>query len=60
MATFDLTAAVQDFEAGRARGEFFPADWSVQPDGTTFLDYFQRDRTGQPKGIIAIDLGGLP
>jgi hypothetical protein len=29
--------------------------------GTTFLDYFQHDRdTGQPKGIIAIDLGALP
>jgi hypothetical protein len=47
-------------QKGRYGGEFFPADWPAQHDGTTFLDYFQRDRTRQPKGIIAVDLGGLP
>lgn len=49
--------------AQRARygGELFPAETAAEPTGTTFLDYFQRDRdTGQPKGIIAIDLGALP
>lgn len=42
-------------------GELFPADWAADPAGTSFLRFFQRDReTGQPKGMIAIDLGGLP
>jgi hypothetical protein len=45
----------------RYGGELFPAETAAEPAGTTFLDYFQRDRdTGQPKGIIAIDLGALP
>jgi len=29
-------------------------------DGTTYLDFFQRDRLKQKKGIIALDLAGLP
>jgi hypothetical protein len=42
-------------------GELFPVEATAEPSGTTFLDYFQRDReTGQPKGIIAIDFGGSP
>ena len=42
-------------------GELFPADWPADAHGTSFLHFFQRDRvTGRPKGIIAIDLGGLP
>lgn len=40
-------------------GELFPAEWPAQGDGTTFLDYFQRDHLGWRKGIIAIDLSGL-
>jgi hypothetical protein len=45
----------------RYGGELFPAETAAEPAGTTFLDYFQRDRdTGRPKGIIAIDLGALP
>lgn len=48
-------------QKARYGGELFPAESAAQPAGTTFLDYFQRDRdTGQPKGIIAIDLGALP
>lgn len=54
---FDNARAAQKARYG---GELFPADWAASPDGITFLDYFQRDRTGRPKGIIAIDLGGLP
>ena len=28
--------------------------------GDVFLDFFQIDReTGQPKGIVALDLGGI-
>jgi hypothetical protein len=35
-------------------GELFIAD-------ARFLDFFQRDKaTGDPKGIVSIDLGGLP
>ena len=42
-------------------GELFPAETAADPLGTRFLEFFQRDKqTGDPKGIIAIDLGGLP
>ncbi|HKG01824.1 MAG TPA: hypothetical protein VKB03_01475 [Conexibacter sp.] len=48
-------------QKARYGGELFPAETAAEPAGTTFLDYFQRDRsTGQPKGIVAIDLGALP
>jgi hypothetical protein len=41
-------------------GELFPAEVAAEPSGTRFLDYFQRDRaTGDPKGIVAIDLEEL-
>jgi Family of unknown function (DUF6932) len=41
----------------RFRGELFPAEAIADPDGTRFLDYFQRDKlTGEPKGIVALDL----
>jgi hypothetical protein len=47
-------------QKARYGGELFPAETAAEPAGTTFLDYFQRDRdTGEPKGIIAIDLRGL-
>jgi hypothetical protein len=45
-------------QKARYGGELFPAQAAAVPAGTVFLDYFQRDRdTGEPKGIIAIDLG---
>jgi hypothetical protein len=41
-------------------GELFPAEWGADPDGTRFLDFFQRDKnTGNPKGIIGMNLGDL-
>lgn len=61
-----LDAKLQDFSDRRAAqkarygGELFPAEWSAQTDGTTYLDYFQRDHEGQAKGVLAIDLAGLP
>lgn len=62
-----LDPELLDFSSARAaqkaryRGECFPVEVAADPAGTTFLDYFQQDRdTGQPKGIIAIDLGRLP
>lgn len=42
-------------------GELFPADFTADIDGRTFIEFFQNDKdTGQPKGIIALDLGRLP
>jgi len=42
-------------------GELFIASAAGAPAGTAFLDFLQRDKaTGDPKGIVAIDLGGLP
>jgi hypothetical protein len=62
-----LTPELQDFSercaAQKARygGELYPADWVAEPGGMRFRDYFQRDAiVKQPKGIIAIDLTGLP
>jgi hypothetical protein len=62
-----LDPELQDFSDGRAAqkarygGELYPADWAANSDGTPFLDFFQLDpTTEQPKGIIAIDLTGLP
>jgi hypothetical protein len=51
---FDPKRAAQKAEYG---GEFFPAGWPADSLGTLFLDFFQRDREGNPKGIISIDLG---
>ena len=51
-----------DFQAGRVRqktqfgGEFFPAQLPEGLSGKTFLEFFQRDRDGRPKGIVALDL----
>lgn len=51
-----------DFEDIRAAqkktfgGELFIADWRAEPSGTCFVEFFQRDRDGNNKGIIAIDL----
>jgi hypothetical protein len=42
-------------------GELFIAAVAADPWGTPYLEFLQHDRdTGQPKGIIAIDLGALP
>jgi hypothetical protein len=55
-----------DFSNSRARqkarfgGEFFPADLPEGMTGKTFLEFFQTDKeTGEPKGIVALDLGRL-
>ena len=58
LLTFARRRAAQKRKYG---GELFPADWAADAHGTSFLRFFQRDRgSGRPKGIIAIDLGGLP
>lgn len=51
------------FDAGRRTqkvkygGELFFAHAPANPAGTRFLEFFQRDRSGRPKGIIAFDPG---
>jgi len=61
-----LDLELRDFSDRRAAqkarygGELFPAEWPAQADGTTYLDYFQRDHKGWAKGVVAIDLTGLP
>jgi len=62
-----LDPVLLDFSKGRAAhkakflGELFLAQ---TPDGVTgkiFLEFFQIDKqTGNPKGIVAIDLGKFP
>ena len=37
-------------------GELFLASTIADARGQTFLDFFQRDRDGNPKGIIEIHL----
>ncbi len=61
-----LDSELLTFSDGRAAqkarygGELYPAEWPANADGTTYLDFFQRDRLKQQKGIIAIDMIGLP
>jgi hypothetical protein len=62
-----LDPVLLDFSNARAaqkerfRGELLPAEAVASPDGTRYLDYFQRDkRTGERKGIVALDLEDLP
>ena len=61
-----LDPALLIFDPGRATqkaryyGELFPASAVADEEGLSFLEFFQIDRdTGGPKGIVAIDLGGL-
>jgi hypothetical protein len=60
-----LDPALRTFANRRAaqkmafRGEFFPAE-ALADARRIYLDFFQTGRDGTPKGIVAIDLGGLP
>ena len=57
LLTFDHGRVVQ---RSQYLGELFPASSRAAPDGSTFFEFFQSDRvTGNPKGIVAIDLRGL-
>ncbi|BAT56601.1 hypothetical protein NOS3756_56130 (plasmid) [Nostoc sp. NIES-3756] len=46
-------------QKAKYRGELFPTSFIADAEGKTYLDFFQIDRNGNPKGIVAIDLGGL-
>ena len=59
----ELDPVFFDFSNKRAaqkakyRGEFFRANTIADPvSGKTYLDFFQEDRNGNPKGIIAVEL----
>lgn len=41
-------------------GDLYMADGLSAPQGTRFREFFQRDRDGRLKGIVVIDLNGLP
>jgi hypothetical protein len=48
-------------QKARFGGELFIAEQAAVPRGTVYLEFFQHDsNTGDPKGIVAIDLGDLP
>lgn len=48
-------------QKAKYQGELFPSEAVADSFGTRFIDFFQRDKTtGDPKGIVAIDLGALP
>ena len=55
--TFTNGRAAQKLRFG---GELFPADLPEGASGKTFLEFFQTDRrTGEPKGVIMLDLARL-
>jgi hypothetical protein len=57
LTTFDPGRRTQKAKYG---GELFFAHAPADPAGTRFVDFFQRDRSGQPRGIVALDPGALP
>jgi len=58
LKTFDPGRVTQKAKFG---GEFFPSTVGADAAGTLFLDFFQVNKdTGAAKGIVAIDLRGLP
>ena len=62
----ELDPVLLDFSADRCAqkerfgGELFPVDVAAEPGGTSFLEFFQRQRNSEErKGIIKIDLEDL-
>ena len=53
LLTFDNRRAAQRAKYG---GEFFPAEATATPEGLRYLDFFQINKQGEPKGIVALDL----
>jgi hypothetical protein len=46
-------------QKARFGGEFFPTSATADEYGRTFLEFFQQDRDGNPKGIVKLDLERL-
>ncbi|MCE5181517.1 MAG: hypothetical protein LLG15_06945 [Betaproteobacteria bacterium] len=62
-----LDPVLLDFSNGRQamktkyHGDLFPAETKEGASGRIFLDFFQIDKaTGNPKGIVQLDLWSLP
>jgi hypothetical protein len=57
-----LDPVLLDFSPRRLRqkakfgGEWFPADLAADEYGTAFVEFFQLDRSDNPKGIVALNL----
>lgn len=56
LKTFDRGRMAQKAKFG---GELFPSTARADAKDSTFLEFFQKDREGNAKGILAIDLGSL-
>ena len=60
-----LDPVLLDFSNKRAAmkskylGELFPATATAVP-GVLYRDFFMKDRSGVPKGVVSLDLGSLP
>ena len=50
---FESKRATQKAKFG---GEFFPSGIQAGPSGKTFLEFFQIDREGNPKGLVRLNL----
>lgn len=53
---FDLQRLAQ---RARFSSEFFPASWAATGAGETYLEFFQTDRDGSPKGVILVEMESL-
>jgi hypothetical protein len=57
----DFSPAGRQAMKAKYRGDLFPAEVPEGASGKAFLDFFQTDKsTGEPKGIVILDLGGVP
>jgi hypothetical protein len=57
---FDFSPKGRDLMKRKYKGDLFPAETPEGASGKLFLDFFQTDKiTGEPKGIIALEIGGF-
>lgn len=58
LLTFDQDRFAQKTKYG---GELFPAQFIAdRRTGRRYLEFFQQDKDGHAKGVVVINLGGLP
>ena len=56
----DFSPIGRDIMKKKYKGDLFPAEIPEGTSGKLFLTFFQTDKiTGEPKGIIALDMGGF-
>jgi len=59
-ALLDFSPKGRDLMKKKYKGDLFPAEIPEGTSGKLFLDFFQTDKiTGEPKGIIALNIGGF-